>query len=160
MPDRVTRESALTSETLGGLSDFAERLFWRLTIVADDAGRFIANPAVIAGRCMHWSQWLLCGLMVGVSFPRDWELATEWDVNNSPIVGGHEIYNPGYSTDQRLFGPINSWAKTIPFTWAAAAKYITQLTGSVPKEWIADNGLAPNGFDLEHLIADEQAMGA
>jgi hypothetical protein len=25
-------------------------------------------------------------------------------------------------------------------------------------EWIADNNLAPSGFDLEHLMADEQAL--
>lgn len=52
MPDRLIRESALTSETLAGLSDFAERLFWRLTTVADDYGRFVANASVVAGRCM------------------------------------------------------------------------------------------------------------
>jgi len=52
MPDRFIRESALTSESLSRLSDFAERLFWRLTTIADDFGRFNANPAVVAGRTM------------------------------------------------------------------------------------------------------------
>jgi hypothetical protein len=52
MPDRFIRESALTSESVAQLSDFAERLFWRLTTVADDFGWFVANPAVIQGRTM------------------------------------------------------------------------------------------------------------
>jgi hypothetical protein len=52
MPDRFIRESALTTATLSSLSHFAERLFWRLVVVADDYGRFNANVHVIAGRCM------------------------------------------------------------------------------------------------------------
>ena len=52
MPDRLIRESALTSETLAKLSHFAERLFWRLTVVVDDYGRFSATPAIISGRCL------------------------------------------------------------------------------------------------------------
>jgi hypothetical protein len=54
----ITREQleelveALTSEGLAQLSDFAERLFWGLTTIADDFGRFAANPAVIQGRTM------------------------------------------------------------------------------------------------------------
>jgi hypothetical protein len=52
MPDRIIRESALTSESLARVSDFAERLFFRLTIIADDYGRFNGNVSVIRGRCM------------------------------------------------------------------------------------------------------------
>src|SRR5579864_5388585 len=52
MPDRLIRESALFSKSLARLSDFAERLFWRLTTTADDYGRFPADPEVVAGRCM------------------------------------------------------------------------------------------------------------
>ena len=51
MPSRVIRESALNSPTLARLSHGAERLFWRLTIIADDAGRFDANPMVVKARC-------------------------------------------------------------------------------------------------------------
>jgi hypothetical protein len=51
MPSRVIRESALNSPTLAKLSHGAERLFWRLTIIADDAGRFDAHPTVVKARC-------------------------------------------------------------------------------------------------------------
>lgn len=51
MPSRIIRESALTSESLNLLSGEAERMFWRLTIVADDHGRFEADPRVLLARC-------------------------------------------------------------------------------------------------------------
>jgi len=50
MPSRIIRESALTSKTLDQLSDGAERLFWRLTLVADDWGRFDPTPEVILSK--------------------------------------------------------------------------------------------------------------
>lgn len=50
VPDRIIRERALTSPSLDRLSDGAERLFWRLVPVADDYGRFDANPAVVRSR--------------------------------------------------------------------------------------------------------------
>jgi hypothetical protein len=53
MPDRIIRgDATIASESLGQLSDFAERLFWRLTTIADDFGRFPANPIFINGRAM------------------------------------------------------------------------------------------------------------
>jgi hypothetical protein len=51
VPNRIIRESSLTSDTLDKLSAEAERLFFRLTIVADDKGRFNADPRVILARC-------------------------------------------------------------------------------------------------------------
>jgi uncharacterized phage protein (TIGR02220 family) len=51
MPNRIIRESALTSATLYRLSDGAERLFWRMTLVADDYGRFESDPQVLKARC-------------------------------------------------------------------------------------------------------------
>jgi hypothetical protein len=51
LPNRMIRESCRTSPTLDGLSDGAERLFWRLTTVADDFGRFEADPRVLLATC-------------------------------------------------------------------------------------------------------------
>lgn len=51
MPDRIIRERALTSPTLDLLSAEAERLHWRLTVVADDYGRFDADPRVLLAKC-------------------------------------------------------------------------------------------------------------
>src|SRR3990172_7670012 len=51
MPNREIKESCRSSPTLNSLSDFAERLFWRLTTVADDFGRFPADPRFIRSEC-------------------------------------------------------------------------------------------------------------
>jgi hypothetical protein len=51
MPSRIIRESARFSPTLWALSAEAERMFWRLTIVADDWGRFDADPRVLLAQC-------------------------------------------------------------------------------------------------------------
>lgn len=51
MPNRIIRESCRTSLTLNDLSDGAERLHWRLVTVADDYGRFNADPAVVKSLC-------------------------------------------------------------------------------------------------------------
>lgn len=51
MPNRIIKESALDSEDLDKLSNGAERLFWRLVVVADDFGRFEGSPQVVKARC-------------------------------------------------------------------------------------------------------------
>lgn len=51
MPNRIIHEKALRSHTLAKLSAEAERLFWRLTAVADDQGRFDAYPQTVKADC-------------------------------------------------------------------------------------------------------------
>jgi len=51
VPTREIKESSLTSQTLAALSHGAERCFFRLTLVADDFGRFEADPELIRSRC-------------------------------------------------------------------------------------------------------------
>jgi hypothetical protein len=51
MTSRIIRDSALTSYSLAQLSGDAERLWWRLTLVADDYGRFNADPRVVCATC-------------------------------------------------------------------------------------------------------------
>lgn len=51
MPNRWLRDSILASRTLADLSDFGERLFFRLIVVADDYGRFNSDPAIVRSVC-------------------------------------------------------------------------------------------------------------
>ncbi len=51
MPNRWIRESAKTSKNLNEISDFAERLFWRLITTADDHGRFLACGSIVRAAC-------------------------------------------------------------------------------------------------------------
>ena len=51
MPSRIIKESCTRSATLDALSAEAERLFWRLTTVADDYGRLDAHATVVRTSC-------------------------------------------------------------------------------------------------------------
>lgn len=51
MPTRYIKESARTSKNLDLVSDFSERLFWRLVTTADDYGRFLACPQIVKSAC-------------------------------------------------------------------------------------------------------------
>lgn len=51
MPNRILKESLTRSESINELSWFAEVLFYRLIVVADDFGRFDGRAAVIKGTC-------------------------------------------------------------------------------------------------------------
>lgn len=51
MPNRILKESLTRSESINKLSYFAEVLFYRLIVVADDFGRFDGRAAVIKGTC-------------------------------------------------------------------------------------------------------------
>lgn len=51
LPNRIIRDSCKTSHSLEKLSSEAERLFWRLVTVADDFGRFEADPVLLLAKC-------------------------------------------------------------------------------------------------------------
>lgn len=51
MGNRIIKESCRTSDQLNQLSDGAERMFWRLITVADDFGRFEADPVTLKAHC-------------------------------------------------------------------------------------------------------------
>lgn len=50
MPNRIIRDSCKTSPSLDALSPEAERFFWRLVTVADDFGRFEADPRILLAK--------------------------------------------------------------------------------------------------------------
>ena len=51
MPTRYIKESCRTSKNLQALSDFSERLFWRLLTTADDYGRCLSCPEIVRAHC-------------------------------------------------------------------------------------------------------------
>lgn len=54
MPTRLIQDQARRSLTLHALSDAAERGWWRLTTMADDYGRFPADPTLLLHRLMEY----------------------------------------------------------------------------------------------------------
>jgi hypothetical protein len=47
LPNRIIRDAAKTSPSLAGLSDLAERTFWRLIVTLDDFGRYHGSSMVL-----------------------------------------------------------------------------------------------------------------
>lgn len=104
----MIRESCRTSETLNQLSAEAERLFWRLTTVADDYGRFEADPRVLLAQCFplqvgmlkvkavgRWFQELVtCGLVTTYDGGgKQLGFFTTWD-KHQRIRAQHSKYPP------------------------------------------------------------------
>lgn len=56
MPNRFIRESCRSSKNLDRISDFEERLFWRLVTTADDYGRFQGDPELVRAACFPYRQ--------------------------------------------------------------------------------------------------------
>jgi uncharacterized glyoxalase superfamily protein PhnB len=95
VPNRMIRETILTSPTLDQLSGDAERLWHRLTVVADDFGRFDADPRVILARC----------------FP----LKTDELKSNKVSYWFQQLLDTGavvtYSVNNRSYGQFVNWSK-------------------------------------------------
>lgn len=51
MPSRIIREGIITSELVNKLTDRAELFYRRLMSVADDYGRYYANPSLLRAAC-------------------------------------------------------------------------------------------------------------
>jgi len=99
MPDRIIRDRSRQSPTLKLLSDAAERAWWRLTVYADDYGRFEADPEV-----------LLAGLFM--RRPLGWtplkmrKVLEEWTNLEDPVVHLYRV-----DGDDRVYGHAVTWAE-------------------------------------------------
>ncbi len=97
MPDRIIRARCTSSPTLQGLSDSAERAWWRLTVEADDYGRFEADPdvllAVLFKRKPHG--WVRSRVERSVQ---------EWAKGDDPLVHLYRVHG-----DSRTYGHVVSW---------------------------------------------------
>lgn len=99
MPDRIIRERRKTDPMVDRLSDRAERLFWRLQVVADDYGCFDADPRVILGSCFP--------LKVGAWHPD--EMGALCDELGAPGPNGEQALVVLYSVAGRAYGQLLTW---------------------------------------------------
>lgn len=97
MPNRVISEKCRTSPTLAALSSDAERLWWRMTTIVDDYGRFEAVPLLINGSCVPLLKWKDAKVMKCLE-----EFAIERAPDKKPLV----IY---YYVKCRLYGQISTF---------------------------------------------------
>lgn len=95
MPNRIIRESCRSSPTLDALSAEAERMFWRLTTVADDYGRFEADPRLLLASCFPLAVDRIKATTVAKWF--------------GELVASGAVL--AYVVDGRAYGVFRSWAK-------------------------------------------------
>lgn len=133
MPTRFIRESCTTSPNLNTISDGAERLFWRLITVADDFGRFEADPRIIAGRCypLRTSAGICKQMTAYVS-----ELVK------------HQLIQC-YTVNDRVYGVFITWAKH-QRTRAQHSKYPPPSAGICGHLLSNAADLRPSTFDLKN----------
>src|SRR3990167_6935164 len=122
MPNRMLRDSVRTSKTLHRLSAEGERMFYRLVTVADDHGRFIAEPAVLRSTCFPLDDGKI--RVASVEKWRD-ELAQELIT----------LYRAGDTT----YGFFRTWekhqtvrAKSSKFPMPASASTCAQMIANAP----------------------------
>lgn len=97
MPNRISRETVCTSESLAQLSPGAERLFHRLVVTVDDFGRFDGRPAIIRGRALPIVPDVTDADVAG------WlrELVTTDTLREYTVEGKPYIYFPAWGEHQR-----------------------------------------------------------
>lgn len=95
MSNRLLKDSIRTSESIDQLSPEGERLFYRLLLVAEDWGRFDANPKVLISFCFP--------LKTGSITP---EMMNTWLQELAAV----EIITL-YTVDGKNYGAFAQWAK-------------------------------------------------
>ena len=106
---------------------------------------------------------LFGGMLVGWQLPKSlddysriWQVPADLNGDNAPgSGGGHCTFIPGY--DQNVLGNI-TWGQRIAATWAYHDAYIEEKWVWVSKYWCVNPAKAPNGIDMETLLADLQAV--
>ncbi|MGH7038477.1 MAG: hypothetical protein ACREFK_12660 [Stellaceae bacterium] len=80
-----------------------------------------------------------------------------WSVDPSdpPIVGGHAVVLPGYTSDGIK---VISWGEFYTMTWEFFAKYVDEVYAIADPTWIARDGKTPGGLTLEELEVQMQAL--
>lgn len=80
MPNRFIKESCRSSRNLDRLTDFEERLFWRLITTADDYGRFMACPELVRASCFPYKKVSVLAMTTALAHLRKHDLIQLYQV--------------------------------------------------------------------------------
>lgn len=100
---------------------------------------------------------LFGGLYVGLALPITAQRQDTWDVtrlngDGEPgSWGGHAVFCCAYDRDGVT---CITWGQLKRMTWAFWAAYCDECYALVSPDFIADDGIAPSGFDMAALEAD------
>lgn len=109
VPNRFIKESCRSSKNLDRLSDFEERLFWRLVTTADDYGRFLADAELVRSACFPYKS---------ISIP-----------NMEKALLGLQSHNLifTYQVGDRKYGEFVTWTKHQGKPRSSKSKYPARL---------------------------------
>ncbi|MDE2102623.1 MAG: hypothetical protein KGL39_35585 [Patescibacteria group bacterium] len=108
--------------------------------------------------------YLFGSIDCGVNLPAAWQGADVWDAPSRWHLfhrwapgswGGHCVPIVDYDA-QYLYAV--SWGQVVPVSYAAWDMYFSEAYALLDMAWFNGQKVAPNGFDLEALTADLQAV--
>jgi hypothetical protein len=115
VPNRIIRDCALASKKLSQVSAEAERLFWRLLMVADDFGRFQAEPSMLLSRCFplkvkeysirNIERWYAELTQIGA--------ITSYASSNGDLFGAFVVWNQRSRADSSKYPPPDDGQVTV-----------------------------------------------
>jgi hypothetical protein len=104
---------------------------------------------------------LFGGIYIGMSVTNqaistDSDPSVPWDVGgDTTIAGGHCVFVTGYDANFIYF---ISWGQVFKMTYAYWSAYVDEAHALLSPDFIAANGLDPQGFNLAQLEADLAAI--
>lgn len=119
---------------------------------------------------------LFGGVYIGLAMPSAWQGQMTWDAPSSGVLarayralvgdnqwtpgswGGHAVPLLRYDSDG--YTPITWGSSSYTLTDSGLATYCDEAYAAVSKDFIAANGLDPQGFNLAQLMADLQEVSA
>lgn len=101
--------------------------------------------------CVNLFGFCYIGFVVPSNCIQQFDAGQPWDDSGSPTTDGHAVIVVDFDATG---GTVVTWGRLQKFTWAWWGKFVDEAWGVVLPDWIAANGQAPSGFNLQQLLAD------
>jgi hypothetical protein len=117
-------------------------------------------------RQIQLAHWLFGPLYMGVNLPLSAQKEKIWSSTKDTPGGwgGHCVVSVGYRNGSTCIKPplltLSTWGTTIDATAGWIAEYCDEIWAVLSPDWPGADGLAPNGFNLAQLRADQAHFAA
>src|SRR6185437_3277431 len=92
------------------------------------------------------------GIMVTQEQMADFSAGRPWESSTGTVLGGHDVPVVKYDSQ---YAYVVTWGKLQPVAWSlmADSSFLEEAHGEVWADWVRAGGTAPNGFDLNGMLA-------
>lgn len=114
---------------------------------------------------VDWTTWDLLraccqdfgGFKIGINLPDAWTGSAIWDVTNTRIVGGHDVYVIDFDSSYLY---LSSWGRIYKMTKAAAlsTRWLEEAYVVLSPTWTGPDQTSPSGYDVAGLVAAMEAI--